>query len=178
MFTSDLPQNLRSDLLRPAGRTPRARFAIALLLVALSVYLQGVAIRALGYESLLSFFIGLAWTVLNIYMIYTVFARRLHDINLSAGLFFAVILLTLLVLGLTAWHGGLNAYMAAMEANPDIAKDAQANQALIEEYQANLRNNLGWIYWTNYLPFAALALFGLIKPGFPQENKYGPAPTS
>lgn len=164
-----------SDLFKPVGRTPRFRFVIALVIVAISIWLQGVAVRALG-TSIWGFLLGLFWLVFNIYLLYTVFARRLHDINLSVGPFFAAILITILVLGVTAWVGGLDEYMAAMQANPEIANDAEANQALIEEYQANLEANLGWIIWVNYLAFALLALLGALKPSYPDANKYGPVP--
>lgn len=168
---------IHKDLFFPVGRSPRLRFLVAFGVVAASVALQGYFVKTAG-QSLAGFYIGLFWLCLNLFMAYVVYTRRLHDADLSAGLFFTTLLLTLLVVGITAWVGGLDDYMAELMANPEIANDEQANAVLIQNYQAELAKNVGWARWINLLPLAALTAFCALKPGVPRDNRYGARPSS
>ena len=170
--------SLHKDLLYPAGRTPRLRFVIAFVVLSISVWLQGIAIRTIGGASLVGFYIGLFWLCLNFFVAYVVYSRRLHDINISSGLFFSTLFLTLFVVAITIWVGGLDGYFQAIMDNPKIADDAEANKALVEAYQAELAQNVWWARWVNLIPLAALTLFCALMPGKPEDNRYGDVPAA
>ena len=163
------------DLLRPPGRSPRARFIAAWIVAVLSVIAKSYAMEAMGNNNI-SFLVGLFWTCLNIYLFYSLFSRRLHDMSLSIGPFFVMIILTLFVAAFAAAAGGLSDYFNAIYENPQITQDAEANKALIEKYQADLAANIGWINWLVASPALLLTLFCAIKPGVGEANKYGPVP--
>ena len=167
---------LHKDLFFATGRTTRLRFCIAFVILALSVWLQGIAISTIGAESLTGFYVGLFWLCLNLYVAYVVYVCRLHDMNISAGLFFATLFMTLFVVAITIWVGGLNGYFEEIMANPKIADDPEANKALVEDYQAELAENVWWARWVNLIPLGALTLFCALMPGKPEDNRYGDAP--
>ena len=167
--------NFHKDLLQPPGRTRRIAFIAGWLLATASVMLNSYVVGALG-NSLPSFFLGLFWTCLNVYLFYTLFSRRLHDIGLSVGPFFVMIIITLFVLAFIAWVGGLSDYFAAVNENPEITQDAEASRILIEKYQADMKANMGWASWLASAPALLLSAFCAVKAGQPDDNKYGEPP--
>ena len=98
-------KNLHIDLLRPPGRTGQLGFIVGLIVIIISVMLQSMTVRLMG-NTLPSFLLGLFWMCFNLYMIYSLFARRLHDMDLSVGPLFAAIFITILVIAFTVWAGG------------------------------------------------------------------------
>ena len=167
---------LHKDLTRPPGRSTRAAFCAGLAVIVVSVWLQSVIIRLIG-GTIAGYLGGFFWLVLNIYMIYSLYARRLHDIGLSVGPWFAAVFITLLVIAFTMAAGGGADYFAAMNADLTIATDPERNQALIEKYQADLAENLYWARWVNLLPAVLLSLYCALKPGQKSVNTYGNIPT-
>lgn len=168
-------KTLHKDLLRPPGRTHRAGFIAGLVVIIASVMLQSMLMRLLG-NNLPSFLLGLIWMCFNLYMIYSLFARRLHDMDLSVGPLFAVIFLTILVIAFTVWAGGGGDYFEALMENPSIAEDEEASRALIEKYQADMVQSIGWARWANMVPLMALSILCAVKSGINKENNYGPVP--
>lgn len=167
--------NLHKDLTRPPGRSSRPAFIVGLVVIIASVWLQGVVMRGIG-GSIAGYLIGFFWLIFNIYIIYSLYARRLHDMGLSVGLWFAAVFVTLFVIAFTMAAGGGAEYFAAMNADPTIATDPARNQALIETYQADLAQNLYWTRWVNLIPAAVLSLFCALKAGQTGVNKYGKPP--
>lgn len=168
-------KTLYKDLLQPPGRTTRPAFCLGFVLIVISVFLQGYIVSHMQ-NSLISFWIGLIWLCLNIYMIYALYARRLHDIGLSVGLWFAMVFVSLLTIGFTYWGSGGGDYMSALMADKSIVEDEAAHRALVEKYQADLSANASWARWVNLLPAAVLTLFCAIKTGQIAPNKYGNPP--
>lgn len=170
-------KTLFRDLFVPPGRTPRIRFCIGLAIIVMSVLLQNIVVKAAG-QSMVGFYLGMFWLCLNLYLIYTVFARRLHDLSLSVGPLFAALFLTILIVGFTYWGGGGGDYLETIMANPDIVEDEAQFKALTQNYQKALSDNIGWARWVNLMPLVLLSLFCAIKPSKAVDNKYGPhAPT-
>ncbi len=167
--------DLHKDLTRPPGRSHRAAFIAGFVVICLSVWLQGVVIGAVGGHWA-GFLLGLFWLGFNIFMIYSLYARRLHDMSLSVGLWFAAIFLTLFTVAFTVAIGGGADYFAAMNADPSIAEDPEANKALIEKYQADMAANVGMAKWINLIPAALLTAFCAMRPGVADANKYGNPP--
>ena len=165
-------RTLHRDLLMPPGRTNRRAFCLGLAVIIASVALQSITIRLLG-TSLIGFLLGLFWMCFNIYMIYSLFARRLHDMSLSVGPLFAALFITILVIAFTVWAGGGGDYFSAMMENPAIAEDEVASRALIEKYQADMAESLGWARWINLLPLGLLSLICAVRLGAAGANKYG-----
>ena len=166
---------LHKDLTRPPGRTPRAKFWAGFAVICLSVWLQGFIMQRVGGHWS-GFLLGFFWLILNVFMIYSLYARRLHDMSLSVGLWFAAIFLTLFTIAFTVAIGGGADYFAAMNADPSIAEDAERNRILIEKYQADMAANAPHAKWINMIPAALLTLFCGLMPGKPEANKYGPPP--
>lgn len=163
---------LHKDLTRPPGRSNRIRFVAGFVIICISVWLQGFIIGRVG-SHWTGFLLGFFWMLLNVYMIYSLYARRLHDMSLSVGLWFAAIFLTLFTVAFTVAVGGGAEYFAAMNENPAIAEDPEANRILIEKYQADMASNVGVAKWINLIPAAALTLFCALRPGKAEANKYG-----
>ncbi len=164
--------DLHKDLTRPPGRTTRVKFVAGFTVICLSVWLQVLVMRRVGGH-IGGFLPALFWMILNVYMIYSIYARRLHDMSLSVGLWFAAIFLTLFTVAFTVAVGGGADYFAAMNDNPAIAEDPEANRLLIEKYQADMAANVGVAKWINLIPAAALTLFCALRPGKTDANKYG-----
>ena len=167
--------DLHKDLTRPPGRSTRPAFIAGFIVICLSVWLQGLVIGAVG-SHWAGFLLGFFWLLLNVFMIYSLYARRLHDMSLSVGLWFAAIFLTLFTVAFTVAIGGGADYFAAMNADPSIAENPEANKALIEKYQADMAANVGQAKWINLIPAAFLTAFCAIRPGKSEANKYGPPP--
>lgn len=166
---------LHKDLTRPPGRSSRSAFIAGLVIIVLSVWLQGAVMRMIG-GTITGYLLGFFWLIFNVYIIYSLYARRLHDIGLSVGLWFAAVFVTLFVIAFTMAAGGGAEYFAAMNADPTIATDPERNQALIQKYQGDLAANLYWTRWVNLIPAAVLSLFCAIKPGQGETNTYGKPP--
>lgn len=169
--------DLHKDLTRPPGRSNRQRFIAGFAVICLSVWLQGFVISRIGGHQA-GFLLGLFWMCLNVYIIYSLYARRLHDMSLSVGPWFAAIFLTLFTVAFTVAVGGGADYFAAMNENPAIAEDPEANRLLIEQYQADMAANVGAAKWINLIPAALLTLFCAIRPGKAEANKYGNPPAN
>lgn len=163
---------LLQDLFKPTGRTGRVAFCLALA-VFITVFMAFAAFVSVFGQSLLGGFVGLVWFCINFYIMYCVFVRRLHDMSLSGGVFFVTLLLTVFVAAFTIYVSGLSDYFDALMANPEIAQDAEANQALIQQYNADIAANKSWTGWVNLVPLLLLTLFCAFKPGSPKANKYG-----
>lgn len=171
-MSANFHKTILRDLFIPPARTPRLRFCIGLVLIVVSVTLQGIVMKAIG-QSLAGFLLGLFWLCLNLYMIYALFARRLHDTGLSVGPLFSALFLTLLIVGFTYWGGGGGDYLEFIMANPEIVEDEVAFKELTQNYQNNLAKNIGWARFINLIPFAALSLYCALRAGKAEPNKYG-----
>jgi uncharacterized membrane protein YhaH (DUF805 family) len=122
-----------------------------------------------------AFWLGLVWLCFNIYMIYSLYGRRLHDMNLSVGPWFSTLFVTLILVGVTYWGAGGGEYMSTIMADNSIVEDEARFKALTETYQQQLAENRGWAGIVNLIPATALTLLCAIKPSFAQANKYGNA---
>ncbi len=167
-------KTLYKDLLQPPGRSKRPAFWLGFVIIALSVLAHSFVITRIG-NGLPAFWLGLVWLCFNIYMIYCLYGRRLHDMNLSVGPWFATIFVTLILVGVTYWGAGGGDYMSAIMADNSIVEDEERFRALTETYQQKLADNRGWAGIVNLIPAAGLTLLCAIKPSFSDDNKYGAA---
>lgn len=168
---------LHKDLFIPTGRTPRLRFGLALGLTIAFWYCVPYIMNVFG-TGLLGTLISLLVTFLAIYLLYTVYVRRLHDFGQSAGVFFATCFLFILTIVVVLGHAGLAEYFQIMADNPEIANDETAAQALAEKYQAKVKENVPWAGPASLIPFYVLTVVCAIWPSNKAENKYGVVPAA
>lgn len=164
--------SLKHILLHAPGRINQKQFFFGLAVFAVFYAVQIVIMGIVG-TSLLGFFLALTCLCLNLYILYCLFGKRLHDTGRSVALFFgmlaAVIVLAII---LQLQSGGLE-YFDTIMANPDRQDDVAWMQQQHVIYQERLAASMPHVRWLLWLPPLLLTVFAGVKKGDESENRYG-----
>ena len=169
----------RKLLFRTRGRLDRPSFAAALVALLVAFFIGGVVMRLLDPATAPGFFFGLFFGIASLFMIYSVFGQRLHDMGFSVwpltGLLFV---LFLIFLGVAMAYGGVEYFEAYSQFERKEAIDPEVVRALDEAYQERLAQ--GGSRTLGLLMSGAIGLFTvwlLLARGDEGANRYGPEPT-
>lgn len=164
--------SLYKTLFHAPGRIGQKQFLIGLAVFVVFYAAQIFIMRVVG-TSLPGFFIALTFLCLNLYMLYCLFGKRLHDTGRSVALFFGMLAaLIVLAIFLQLQSGGLE-YFDTIMANPDRQDDAAWMREQHVIYQEQLAANMPHVRWFLWLPSLLLTLFASLKKGDAGENRYG-----
>jgi len=164
------------SLLHAVGRHGRIAFIIALL-VFTAIYIPQHFIVTPILGNVWGFLLSLFFFTLNCYMLYCLFARRLHDMGRSVWAFMAMITLELGVIITTMMAFGGAEYFSAFavyDRKDEIPQEVR--DEIISTYQTTLEahhTQTVIIFWIVPVLFC---LWLAIAKGDAGENKYGPAP--
>lgn len=159
-------------LLHAPGRINQKQFFVGLAVFAVFYGAQIIAMGIVG-TSLLGFFLAMTFLCLNLYMLYCLFGKRLHDTGRSVAPFFGMLAaLIVLAIFLQLQSGGLE-YFDTIMANPDRQNDEAWMQQQHVIYQERLAGNMPHVRWFLWLPPLLLTLFAGLKKGDKGENRYG-----
>jgi len=164
--------SLYKTLFHAPGRIGQKQFFFGLAIFVAFYAAQIFIMRAVG-TSLPGFFIALTFLCVNLYMLYCLFGKRLHDIGRTVGLFFLMLAaLIVLAIFLQLQSGGLE-YFDTIMANPDRQDDAEWMREQHVIYQDRLAANMPYVRLMLWLPPFLLTVFVGLKKGDPRENLYG-----
>ena len=167
--------SLYQILFHAPGRIDQKQFWRGIAAFAVFYIVQVLIMRVVG-TSLPGFFLALTFLCLNLYMLYCLFGKRLHDTGRSVALFFGMLAaLIILAIILQLQSGGLE-YFDTIMTNPDRQEDAAWMREQHVIYQERLAANMPLVRWLLWLPLALLTLFAAIKKGDAGENRYGMPP--
>ena len=168
----------RQLLFRPRARLDRPSFAAALVALIVAFALGGVIMRLLDPATAGGFYFGLFFGIASLFMIYSVFGQRLHDMGLSVwpltGLLF---LLFLIFIGVAMAYGGVEYFEAYSQFDRKEAIDPEVVRALDDAYRERLAQ--GGARMLKVLMSGAIGAFTLwllLSKGEAGENRYGPVP--
>ena len=159
-------------LFHAPGRINQKQFLIGFVVFAVFYAVQLLIMKVVG-TSLPGFFISLTFLCLNLYMLYCLFGKRLHDMGRSVALFFGMLAaLIVFAIYLQLQSGGLE-YFDTIMANPDRQNDEIWMREQHVIYQKRLSSNMPAVRGMLWLPPLLLTLFAGLKKSDVSENRYG-----
>ena len=166
--------SLYKTLFHAPGRIGQKPFFVGLAVFVIFYAAQTLIMRVLG-TSLFGFFLALTFLCLNLYMLYCLFGKRLHDTGRSVAPFFGMLAAVIVfAIFLQLQSGGLE-YFDTIMANPDRQDDVEWMREQHVIYQERLASNMPHLRWILWLPPLLLTLFAGLKKSDGGENRYGPA---
>ena len=158
----------------PNGRLARRQYWLGFVALCIFVISGNAALRALGFESMLGFFLGLIFPFLTVYMFYNLFAKRLHDFGCSVRPFFVMIALELVAMIVVMLiFGGAEYFAEFSQYSPDSDIDPAVAADITARYQERMKVSQPWIEPLLMLvPMLFAAWTGLSKPD-EGDNAYG-----
>lgn len=167
---------IRHLFLSPRGRINRAQFGFGLIVWLAFYGLQAFWFKNTG-TSQLNFILALFLLVLNIYVIFCVYGKRLHDFGRTrwplVGTFVLVLIASIFVM---LNYGGLE-YFETLNENPEFGMDAEKMRQVHETYQNSLAEHLPQMRLIMSIIPLLFTLWVGLKPGQAETNSYGDVPT-
>ena len=165
----------RKLLFRPRGRLNRPSFAVGLVLFLVVTALAGVVMRALDPATGAGFYFGLFFAIAWMFMLYSVFGQRLHDMGKNVWPLTGVLaLLFVLFISVAMAYGGAEYVDAYSEFERKDIIDPEVKAELDAAYEAELAEGAGRTL--NLVlggVMGAFTLWLLLTKGQTEANRYG-----
>jgi len=168
---------LFKSLLHAAGRHGQKSYMIGLV-VFMVIYWPQKFIIAPILDNVWGFLLSIFVFVLNCYILYSLFAKRLHDMGRSVWALTAMITLELVVIISTMMaFGGADYFSAFYQFDRKEVIPEDVKQGIIQAYQANIEAHLTQITILFWIVPVLFCLWLAAAKSQARENQYGPVPS-
>jgi len=168
---------LYKSLLHASGRHGPKSYGLGLLVFIIIYWPQGFIINPI-LDNVWGFLLSIFLFVLNCYMLYSLFAKRLHDMGRSVWALTAMITAELIVIIATMMaFGGADYFSAFYQFDRKDVIPEDVKQGIISTYQANIEAHITQITILFWIVPVLFCVWLAVSKSQPHENKYGPVPS-
>ncbi len=167
---------LYKSLLHAAGRHGPKSYILGFLVFIALYYPQRFLINPI-LDNVWGFLLSIFAFALNCYILYSLFAKRLHDMGRSVWALTAMITLELMVIiGTMMAFGGAEYFSAFYQFDRKEVIPEDVKQGIITAYQDNIQAHITEITILFWIVPLVFCLWLAMSKTEPRENKYGPVP--
>lgn len=167
---------LYKSLLHASGRHGPKSYIIGLLVFVVIYWPQRFLINPI-LDNIWGFLLSIFAFVLNCYILYSLFAKRLHDMGRSVWALTAMITLELIVIiGTMMAFGGAEYFSAFYQFDRKEVIPEDVKQGIITAYQANIEAHITQITVLFWIVPVLFCLWLAVSKSQARENIYGPVP--
>lgn len=166
---------MKKIFLSPTGRIGRRDFWIGF--IGLCVFICITNLYLAKFPQLyVSFWVALVFPFLALFLIYSIYGQRLHDLGHSYWpLTMAIVVEVFVVIGVMMAFGGAEYFTEFSQYERKAVIDPEVRARLISTYQDEISRNMHVIRPLMWVVPIVITLFLGLKKGQVKENKYGKA---